>query len=93
MQYDEQLRRVLLSNGILLQDAEQDGLHFDSVQFISLIVDIEKEFCIEIPDEYLDGESLNNYNDFLDVITTIKREEIKKSNEANHQHAKIFKSL
>ena len=81
MQYDKQLREVLSNNGILLQDSDQDELYFDSIQFISLIVDIEREFEIEMPDEYMDGKLLNNYDDLLDVVTMIKREEIKRYNE------------
>ena len=40
----------------------------DSIQFISLIVEIEECFNIEIPDEYLVTELFENDEHMIDII-------------------------
>ena len=45
---------------------------FDSIQFISFIVEIEKIFYIEIPDEYLLYDSISSLYSFAKIIKNCK---------------------
>lgn len=51
-----------------------EDLYFDSINIISLIVSIEKEFSIEIPDEFLVLEKLRSYhlikNEILGILNS-----------------------
>ena len=77
MQYDEQLKKVFLENGIIPSFNDNTGeIQIDSIQFVSLIVDIEKEFMINFPDEYLGGDMLKNYDDYLHVVTQLKKDSL-----------------
>ena len=71
MQYQELLTEVFLNNGITAELNEQ--LDLDSLQFISLIVEIEETFGINFPDDYLVGTALNTINDYLYFVTDIKK--------------------
>ena len=51
-------------NTILTRD-----LGFDSVQIISLIVEIESQFDIEIEDDDLDIEKLTVFKNLIDMIS------------------------
>jgi acyl carrier protein len=46
----------------------------DSLTFISLIVEIESEFNVEIEDKYLDFSRLNNFEDLLLLINKSTQE-------------------
>ncbi|MEJ6950343.1 acyl carrier protein [Natronospora cellulosivora (SeqCode)] len=48
-------------------------LNIDSITFIRLIVIIEDEFNIEIPDEYLILNKMNTVNKIVNIISDIKR--------------------
>jgi acyl carrier protein len=43
----------------------------DSVQLISIIVDIEETFNIEIPDEYMLPEFLSSFEHVVSVVSNI----------------------
>ena len=43
-------------------------LNIDSILFISIVVDIESEFNIVIPDEYLNYESMTNIESIMNVV-------------------------
>lgn len=47
-------------------DLAEQGL--DSMKFIQVIVDIEAQFDIEIPDEYLFTEEMGTVNKIADVV-------------------------
>ena len=40
----------------------------DSLTYISFIVEIEEEFNISIPDEYLQGDIIETYDDVAEMI-------------------------
>ena len=40
----------------------------DSLLFVSMIVEMEQEFDIEIPDEYLSGERLLSFRDLEELV-------------------------
>ena len=54
-------------------ETDEEGIRtllgsMDSIQFISLIVEIEECFNIEIPDEYLVTELFENDEHMIDII-------------------------
>ena len=50
----EKLKTVFSDNGYVIYDeAVEDQLEIDSLQFLSIMCDIESQFDIEIPDEFL----------------------------------------
>jgi len=52
-------------NGFVLSNA------IDSIQLISIIVEIEEKFNIEIPDEYLVADFLYDFKHVADVVGDI----------------------
>lgn len=48
-----------------------EELYFDSIQFISAIVEIEQIFQISVPNEYLSAENLNNFNEYCEMISLL----------------------
>lgn len=65
----EQLLQILDNNGVvILQEEEHLPLQMDSIQFISIVVQVEEEFGIEIPDECLTVDVLNTFDDFVSLI-------------------------
>ena len=51
----------------------------DSITFISLIVELEQKFEIEIPDEYLIFDALKTFDDVVNMIECIITLESKKN--------------
>lgn len=47
-----------------------NDLGFDSIQIVSLIIEIETQFDIEIDDEDLDMEKLTIYKTLHDIVLT-----------------------
>lgn len=65
----DQLNKIFLYSGIYLEtDEYDDELQLDSIQFISLIVEIEKQFSIKIDEEYFADDTLKSFNDFLNLL-------------------------
>ncbi|HII4398136.1 acyl carrier protein (plasmid) [Clostridium perfringens] len=54
-----------------LKDEDLSNLGMDSISFITLIVLLEEELKIEIPDEYLIFEKMNTINKIYNVIQSI----------------------
>lgn len=61
----ERLMDCLTRNGI---EILSDPPEYDSLSFITAIVDIETEFDITFPDEFLTIESLNSIETLLDIV-------------------------
>lgn len=76
MNYDEVLNRVYDSfeNAEIYVDREMDDLMeakdyiVDSIQFIQLIVQLEKEFEIEMPDDLLLFENFETFEKICNLI-------------------------
>ena len=68
----ERVIRCLNTVGILIDPTSDDvnlnDYDVDSITFISFIVEIEKEFDIEIPDGYLYVEILQSLNGFINLV-------------------------
>ena len=54
-------------DGVFVTSSED----IDSIQLISIIVEIEEEFEIEIPDEYLVVDFIENFDHIVDTIEEI----------------------
>lgn len=52
-------------------DSLDEPIDYDSLQFISTMVEIENEFEVQIPDEFLLAEGLDTPRDFLDMVLHI----------------------
>ena len=79
---EERLKELLLrhfkvfdlaKDVIMYVDFVED-LEMDSLTFVSLIVEIEDEFEIVIPDEILDMDKFKNYESILKIISILKRD-------------------
>lgn len=80
---DEELRnriqKCFFNLGILL-DTQEENFDIseyleDSIAFVSFIVELESEFDIEIPDDYLVEGKLATYSDVVNLILDEKRNE------------------
>ncbi|MDR0299276.1 MAG: hypothetical protein LBI13_04250 [Streptococcaceae bacterium] len=70
----DKLMQCFENLGIFLEDIQKFDIDKDiedSLEFISLIVEIEEVFEINIPDEYLDRKRLRNINSIKDMIVEI----------------------
>lgn len=73
----EKLMNIFKENGYLVDaENEYDQLELDSLQFISILCDIENDFDISIPEEYLSGKDLNTFSDFLELIRNVVKEDM-----------------
>lgn len=55
---------------------ENEEVITDSLQFISIICDIEDVFDLELPNEYLSGDKLVYFNDYISLVQRIKEDDI-----------------
>ena len=64
--------KLLENNGIIIESGEEDldlrNYSIDSILFISFIIDVENEFAIAIPDEYLTIELLQTIDGLTNLI-------------------------
>lgn len=49
-----------------------DDFGMDSITFISMVVDLEVHFDIEVPDDMLLVENFSNFNSINDIIMKLK---------------------
>ncbi len=56
------------SNELIMKSDFIEELKFDSILFVSMIINIEKEFNIEIKVEYVDIERLSNFSSLLEML-------------------------
>lgn len=70
----QKLREIFDENGLTIYEGEgtDELLIFDSFQFISIIAEIEKIFLIDVPDDYLLGEGLDTFSDFIRLIESVE---------------------
>ena len=67
------LMDVFKQNGYSIADENDSAqLELDSLQFISILCDVE--FGISIPDEYMTGENLSTFCDFVKLVTELAKE-------------------
>lgn len=71
----EQLWEIFDSLGLVEKNEDEEILlhneQIDSIQLISIIVDIEEKFMIEIPDEYMVPEFIESFDHVLEVVNEL----------------------
>lgn len=69
---EKSLFDIFEQKGIFLSEAEKNcELEMDSLQFISIIVDIEKAFSITVDDYDLAFDKFNTFNRFLEHVEVL----------------------
>ncbi len=70
------INRVLETSEITERDINEDlsVLGISSIMFISIVVDIEEKYNIEIPDEYLLFTEIGTVNKIIDIVTSVMKE-------------------
>lgn len=69
----DKLKDVFDSKGIFVsEDAYDEPLMLESLQFVAIMIDIEEEFSIQIPDEYYAINRLVSFGDFWQMIVELK---------------------
>lgn len=72
---EEKIRDCLAQIGVIIDTNRNFDLIEvieDSLMFVSLIVELESAFDIEIPDEFLLPERLNTFDDLKTMITELQ---------------------
>lgn len=67
MQVSEKVQKCIEENGIIILE-NGDFENLDSINFISTIVDIESEFDIEFPEEYLLMDTFYNFENIVFIV-------------------------
>ena len=66
---EQRLRVIFERNGYPIIEGEENvQLRLDSLQFISIMCDVENEFEVAVPDELLTGKDLDTFNDILEAV-------------------------
>lgn len=69
MDITQKLEEIFYNMGIYLnKEAYDEDIDLDSLQFVSLIVAIEREFLIRISDSTLEEQQLVNFRDFINMV-------------------------
>lgn len=79
MDVKEKLLQCFLNIGVVIDDTEDDvdlkEYITDSVQFIAAIVEIERIFSIEFPDELLLFSVFDSFNGLVKIVESILKED------------------
>ena len=63
---------ILTSEGNIIpasgEDVDLREYIMDSIQFINFVVELEKKFSIEIPEEYLNFETISSLNKLKGIV-------------------------
>lgn len=71
---EKELISSLEDNGIYVNKSDFNAeLEMDSIQYVSLIVELEERFHITVPDEYLGHEIPNTVNSFIKMIKKLMK--------------------
>ena len=78
MDVKEKLLQCFLNIGVVIDDTEDDvdlkEYITDSVQFIAAIVEIERIFAIEFPDELVLFSVFDSFNGLVKIVESILKE-------------------
>lgn len=71
MQVQKKVKKIFESVGIYLDDNQLDEvLEIDSLQFVTIILEIETEFLIRLSNDFDDFSSLMSFNDFFRLVNS-----------------------
>ena len=72
---DKRLKEIFQKNGYSINCGEEnEQLELDSLQFISIMCDIENEFSLSVPDDFLSGKNMDTYSDILTMTEKLLKE-------------------
>ncbi len=72
MSEDKIIEKVLQECKIDYSGDKDKEMTLQSVQLVSLIVALEEEFDIEVPDEYMVFEALNTYHKIENMLREVR---------------------
>lgn len=75
----EKILSILRGMGINVEDNDSDFItenNIDSITFIEIILSIEEEFSILVPDEYLIMEEANTVSKITDFVEKVIRGDV-----------------
>ena len=64
---ENRVKTILEQNGIFFYDDIEENFDLDSLTYISILVELENEFQIEIPEQYL-TKRINTFKVFCDMV-------------------------
>ena len=64
---ENRVKTILEQNGIFFYDDMEEILDLDSLTYDSILVELENEFQIDIPEQYL-TKGINTFRGFCDMI-------------------------
>ena len=67
---ENRVKTILEQNGIFFYDDMEEILDLDSLTYVSILVELENEFQIDIPEQYL-TKGINTFRGFCDMINKI----------------------
>ncbi len=68
---EEKVWEILDNLGVVEKEGEKAVIHneeIDSIQLVSIIVEIEENFDVEVPDEYMNPEFLLSFDHIVEVV-------------------------
>ena len=66
----EKLYNILSNNGVEYTENDNEEIMLDSIDFVSIIVEIENEFDIVISEEFIQIDKLRTVNQFIVMIAS-----------------------
>lgn len=73
--FDELFISYIYDNYVVEEVDIFEDLGFESIKFISMIVELESKFSIEIPDEYLSESNFSKVGEIEKIILSIMENE------------------
>ena len=71
----KRLEKIFRESGIVLDVEKPDeALNLDSLHYISIICEMENEFDVEIPNEVFSENKISSFNDFLQLLSSLKED-------------------
>ena len=71
---EEKVWGILDNLGVVEKEGEIMVIHneeIDSIQLVSIIVEIEENFNVEVPDEYMNPEFLVSFDHIVDIVAEL----------------------
>ena len=70
MNIHDQIVEIFEENGIDVENADSFN-NIESIQYISIIVDIEQKFDVSLPDYILTRDDILNFDQFADIVKEV----------------------
>ena len=83
MNYEKKIREIISTTCELKKDSTEIGksenlssLEIDSIAFVELVVNIEDEFDIEFPDDYLTLEKAGTIKSLCKIVSKLEKAKV-----------------